>query len=68
MSERILTEIAQDDRNDFIRYERFQSGCSCFLNPPCCWCTHPGNPRNQEDESCWIILEQEKVNWIKDGF
>ena len=48
---KILTESAQQDRYDFERLD----GCSCHLNPPCGWCTHPGNPLYQEnDESCWI--------------
>lgn len=48
-----LTQAAQIDRDDFeAKYE--DSGCSCHNNPPCSFCTHPGNPANQEeDENCW---------------
>ena len=48
---KILTDDAQNDRDDFYAGER---GCSCHLSPPCGTCTHAGNPQNQiEDESCW---------------
>ncbi|OJB35388.1 hypothetical protein [Burkholderia ubonensis] len=51
--ERVLTEEAQADRDVFDADYR-DRGCSCFISPPCSFCTHPGNPRNQdEDESCW---------------
>jgi len=48
-----LTEAAELDR---LEYESLADGygCSCHLNPPCCLCTHPGNPNNQaEDPECW---------------
>ncbi len=50
---RVLTEEAQADRDDFEA--KYGSGnCSCHIRPPCGSCTHPGNPRNQEeDDSCW---------------
>lgn len=52
----VLTQDAQEDRDDFER--RFgDCCCSCHLNPPCGYCTHPGNPSNQEDDDCW---EEEK--------
>lgn len=48
-----LTPAAQDDRDDFDA-SAAKCGCTCFISPPCGFCTHPGNPRNQdEDESCW---------------
>lgn len=49
-----LTQAAMEDRSGFDAVYR-ETGCTCFLgNPPCGWCTHPGNPRNQvEDDSCW---------------
>ncbi|AJY39602.1 MULTISPECIES: hypothetical protein [Burkholderia] len=51
--ERVLIEDAQADRDEFDADYR-DRGCSCFISPPCSFCTHPGNPRNQdEDESCW---------------
>lgn len=46
-----LTPAAQADRDEF---DSEDSCCSCHLSPPCGYCTHPGNPANQEcDESCW---------------
>ncbi len=50
----VLTPEAEDERADFsAEYE--DRGCTCFISPPCGYCTHPGNPANQEeDESCWI--------------
>jgi hypothetical protein len=50
---RVLTAEAQAERDDF-EYDAKNYGCSCHLSPPCSYCTHPGNPLNQdEDESCW---------------
>ncbi|PMS26051.1 hypothetical protein C0Z16_27910 [Paraburkholderia rhynchosiae] len=58
--ERVLTPEAQAERDDFkaIGYE--DRGCTCFTGcVPCGWCTHPGNPLNQdEDESCWMEVSQ----------
>ena len=29
-------------------------GCTCFINPPCSYCTHPGNPISlEEDDDAW---------------
>lgn len=51
MSERVLTAAAQADRDDF---EADRGCCSCHVSPPCGYCTHPGNPANQEEnEECW---------------
>lgn len=57
--ERELTDEAQSDRDDFEREYAF-SGCSCFISPPCGWCTHPGNPHNQEDDECYKPVEDTK--------
>lgn len=51
-----LTDEAQADRDDFESYKDESGGCRCHLNPPCGYCTHPGNPANQEDPSCWKVL------------
>lgn len=33
------------------------TGCSCFLNPPCGYCTHEGNPLNlEETEDAWEFV------------
>jgi len=50
---KVLTEAAQEDRDDYERDLRTHS-CTCHLSPPCHMCIHPGNPLNQdEDEACW---------------
>lgn len=52
--ERILTPEAEAEREDF-EAEIADRGCTCFISPPCGYCTHPGNPRNQEeDETAWM--------------
>jgi len=49
---RVLTPEAEYNRAAFYMDD---GGCSCHLNPPCGWCTHPGNPHNQdEDPDCWM--------------
>ena len=54
--ERMLTAEADAERADFDRGWA-DHGCTCFKCPPCSYCTHPGNPRNQdEDESCWQLV------------
>lgn len=50
-----LTQEADDDRADFMR-DCEDRGCSCFISPPCGFCTHPGNPRNQDEcDECWEL-------------
>lgn len=54
---KVLTEEAQSDRDEF---DSMDWCCSCHINPPCGYCTHPGNPANQEeDEDCWIEVQDE---------
>ena len=48
-----LTQQAQEDRDDFMATQE-QRGCSCHINPPCSYCTHPGHPMGQdENPDCW---------------
>ncbi len=55
MTERTLTPEAQLERDQFDRKFGSDGNCSCHLSPPCGSCTHPGNPRNQEeDETAWV--------------
>lgn len=55
-SERVLTPEAQAERDQFD-LEVADRGCTCFISPPCGYCTHPGNPRNQEeDETAWMTV------------
>lgn len=53
---RVLTPEAQAERDDFDR--AYDGGnCSCHISPPCGSCTHPGNPRNQEeDDTAWTYV------------
>jgi hypothetical protein len=54
--ERVLTQDAENDRAAFEAAGYRMGGCTCFISPPCGYCTHPGNPLNQEeDNSCWEI-------------
>jgi hypothetical protein len=48
----VLTPESQADRDEFEEIDF--NGCSCFISPPCSFCTHPGNPQNQDDfDECW---------------
>jgi hypothetical protein len=54
-AERILTPEAEAERDDFEAKYGMLGNCSCHIFPPCGSCTHPGNPRNQEeDETAWM--------------
>ena len=53
--DRILTPEAEAEREDFEARYGMLGNCSCHISPPCGSCTHPGNPRNQEeDETAWM--------------
>jgi len=57
---RVLTKEAQEDRDSFDNYAEYYC-CSCHISPPCTYCTHPGNPLNQEeDEDAWEYVEQNR--------
>lgn len=63
-----LTEAAQYDRDEFIRtdpeygYSLADRGCICFTGcAPCSFCTHPGNPLNQEIDECWEEVYDDAV-------
>lgn len=50
---RVLTEEAENERASF-ESEFGNKGCTCFISPPCSFCTHPGNPLNQDnDDTAW---------------
>jgi hypothetical protein len=58
--ERILTPEAKADRDDF-NWIYADGCCSCFISAPCGYCTHTGNPANQEeDDSCWMDDDESK--------
>ena len=57
LAERVLTPEAQAERDDFQAEYGYDGSCSCrsHIFPPCSFCTHTGNPRNQErDEAAWM--------------
>lgn len=54
---RVLTPEAQADRDSFEADVR-DYGCTCFIAPPCGFCTHPGNPLNQEDDEFYQEIEE----------
>lgn len=48
--------LTEDAEIDYEMWGEVYGGgnCSCHLNPPCGCCTHPGNPRNlNEDDAAW---------------
>ena len=49
---RILNEYGQELSDEFE--SAGYSGCTCFLSPPCSFCTHPGNPLClEENDEAW---------------
>lgn len=55
---RVLTEDAEFDRMDWASL----GGCTCFLSPPCGYCTHDGHPLNQEETpECWQMVPADTV-------
>lgn len=49
-TEKVLTPWAQEDRDRFNCVYRNYHECTCHLShPPCGWCTHEGNPLNQQE-------------------
>jgi len=63
---RVLTPEAEEDRASFNYAYFLGHGCTCGVtHAPCSWCTHPGNPQNQdEDENAWRTLTQEEIKEI----
>jgi hypothetical protein len=50
-----LTPEAQLERDDFIAVFDKGDSCTCWNGcAPCGWCTHPGNPMNQDVPECWV--------------
>ena len=58
--DRKLTDEAQADRDAFM-FDFRNRGCTCFISPPCSYCTHPGNPFNQEDDWHWVDEDAAQV-------
>lgn len=51
---KVLTQEGEDLLDEFNSKFRSNS-CSCHINPPCSYCTHPGNPRNlEEQDDLWV--------------
>jgi hypothetical protein len=60
---RHLVPAAQRDRDAFDLHMK-DAGCSCHTHPPCGFCTHPGNPANQEEnETCWTFYTKDEALW-----
>lgn len=50
-----LTDWAEAEADDFER-SWADRGCTCFISPPCSYCTHEGNPSNlAEDDDAWVM-------------
>lgn len=65
--ETMLTDEAYSDWEEFDSYFG-NSSCACALsnNPPCVWCTHPGNPLNlMEDERAWKKDKSDPRYWVE---
>ena len=45
---RQLNQLGLDLQDEF-EIDCGDSCCSCHINPPCGYCTHPGNPENLEE-------------------
>lgn len=64
-----LTQEARYDRADFETRDAESGisladrGCICFTGcAPCSFCTHPGNPLNQnENDDAWLIVETDTI-------
>ena len=56
---RILTQEAEDRIADF-ELKRGHEGCTCFISPPCGWCTDPDNPLNvHEEDDAWVDADNQ---------
>lgn len=56
---KVLRPWAQYDRDQFDdQYTDRGIGCTCFISPPCGYCTHPGHPLSQEDDEFWYDDER----------
>lgn len=66
---RRLTKEAELQRASFDSEYPFGQGCCCHINPPCGYCTHPGNPINQEeDDFCWEPFPIADLYLTQEGF
>ena len=60
----VLKPEWQEVADDFF-FSMRDRGCSCFISPPCNYCTHEGNPANlDETDDAW---ESELVGGIRDA-
>ena len=56
---KVLKEEYQVLSDEFDEYADTY-GCSCFINPPCTYCTHEGNPTNLlNTEEAWEEVPDE---------
>lgn len=55
----VLTEDARAEHDEW-QMEHHDRGCTCFLSPPCSFCTHPGHPLNlNETPEAWTEPDEE---------
>jgi len=55
--QRVLNNLGEKLQQEF-EADMSDSCCSCHLNPPCGYCTHPGNPDNlEETPEAWDYIE-----------
>lgn len=60
-----LTEEAYAEYLNFLN-EYDDACCSCHINPPCHFCTHPGNPANLvEDDTAWEVEQKDVMDITK---
>ncbi|OAD82844.1 hypothetical protein ATN89_17320 [Comamonas thiooxydans] len=51
---RVLNDLGEALRSQFVEEYGSSGNCSCHISPPCNSCCHPGNPLNlAEDDDCW---------------
>jgi len=60
----VLKPEWQEVADEFFSNMR-DRGCTCFISPPCSYCTHEGNPTNlDETDEAW---ESELVGAVRDA-
>lgn len=53
MRVRVLKKEYEEVADEFF-FTYYGRGCTCFLSPPCSYCTHEGNPANLEEcDEAW---------------
>lgn len=51
---KVLNALGEELEHQFMR-DIGDRGCTCFISPPCGYCTHEGNPANLEyQDDAWM--------------